>query len=362
MTGPRVTPTWPGARLGPRLTATRPRRRIAPTARSTLAPGGGQPANRDRMKIFRSLDAWRGERPAGRPVATIGIFDGVHRGHQRLLGRVRDAAAARGEPSLVLTFDPHPVRVLAPHKTLPLIMTPADRLLAIERLGLDAALVLPFTRELAALDAETFVRDVFHGALGVSHIVAGPDTRFGHDHGGDLDQLQRLGAALGFTAEAVEPLFVEGERVSSSAIRAAVREGDVARAARLLGRWHRLQGLVVGGHRRGRALGFPTANIAAREELLPRDGVYAGRVWRGDGCHDAVASVGVKPTFGEESRTVEAHLLDFDDELYGETVALDLVAWLRPEERFETVDDLVRQMHADLACGRRALAAAPATP
>lgn len=311
------------------------------------------------MDVFRSLAEWRSARPRGRPVATIGIFDGVHLGHQRLLGRVREVARERGEPALVLTFDPHPVRVLAPHKRLPLIMTPEDRLRAIAALGLDDALVLPFTPELAAHDAESFVREVFHAALGISHLVAGPDTRFGHDHRGELPQLRQLGAALGFTAEAVAALFVGDQRVSSSAIRAAVREGDVARAARLLGRWHRLHGPVVSGNRRGRLLGFPTANIDALEELLPRDGVYAGRVWRGERCHDAVASVGVKPTFGEEALAVEAHVLDFDDDLYGETVALDLVAWLRPQERFDSVDALIRQMHDDVAEARRALAAAP---
>jgi len=318
-----------------------------------------EPRPAEPMKVFRSLSAWQDAPPPGRPVLTIGIFDGVHRGHRRLLERLVAVARALGQPSLVLSFDPHPVRVLAPAKPLPLVMTPADRLRAIEALGVDAALVLPFTRELAAMTAEAFVRDVFHDTLHVSHVVAGPDTRFGHDRGGDLAQLRRLGDELGFGAEAVEPLFVEGVRASSSAIRTAVREGDVAAAARLLGRPFRLHGPVVVGDRRGHTLGFPTANIAVREELLPRDGVYGGRLWHGGRRHDAVVSVGVKPTFGDAPRTVEAHILDFDADLYGETVALDLVAWLRPQERFASVDDLVRQMHADLAAGRRALAEQP---
>ena len=314
------------------------------------------------MKVVRSLDSWRfqarapGEaRAPGRPVATIGVFDGVHRGHQRLLARVVAAARDGGGPAMVLTFDPHPVRVLAPHLELPLITTLEDRLLAFEALGVDVTLVLPFTRALAAMDAEAFVREVFHEALAVRHLVAGPDTRFGHDQGGDLPTLLRLGAELGFTAEAVPPVDFEGERVSSSAIRERVRAGDVAGAARLLGRYHRLHGEVVAGYRRGRDLGFPTANIDVRQQLLPRDGVYAGRVQGGDRTYDAVASVGVKPTFGEESRTVEAHILDFEGDLYGASIALDLVAFLRPEERYRAVEDLVAQMHRDVADARRAL-------
>jgi riboflavin kinase/FMN adenylyltransferase len=315
------------------------------------------------MKVFRSLSAWQDAPPPGRPVLTIGIFDGVHRGHRRLLERLVAVARASAQPSLVLTFDPHPVRVLAPGKPLALLMLPEDRLAAIAALGVDAALVLPFTRELAALTAEAFVREVFHATLDVSHVVAGPDTRFGHDRGGDLAQLRRLGDELGFGAEAVEPLFVGDLRVSSSAIRAAVREGDVAGAAHQLGRPFRLRGPVVAGDRRGRALGFPTANVAAREELLPRDGVYAGHLWRGEGPdarrYEALVSVGVKPTFGPGARAIEAYVLDFDGDLYGETVAVDFLTWLRPQERFDSVATLVRQMHADVAAGRRALAAAP---
>lgn len=308
------------------------------------------------MKVVRNL---RDHDPAAdRPVATIGNFDGIHLGHQRLLARLQTAAQERGTSSMVITFEPHPVKVLAPQRDFPLIQPYAEKLQLMERLGVDTAVVIRFTTGFAATDAETFLREVVADQLRVSHVLVGPDTRFGRDRGGDPEQLRRLGHELGFTQESIPPVREDGRIVSSTAVRALVREGDVGSAGRLLGRFHRLRGVVVRGHRRGRKLGFPTANIQTTDDLLPADGVYVGRMWRDYSSYDSVVNVGVKPTFGDRHRTVEAHVLDFADDLYGEQVTLDLIERVRGERRFRNGKELARQIQDDVEQARRLLRAA----
>ena len=305
------------------------------------------------MEILRNLRKLEpGPTP---PIAAIGNFDGVHLGHQRLLGRLVDAARERSGPSLVITFEPHPVKILAPDQELALIMPYTDKLALFERLGVDQTLVIRFTRTFAAMDSERFIRDVLHRQLRLCHVLVGPDTRFGRDRGGGFAQIARLGAALGFTAETIPPVVIDGITVSSTAVRERIAGGKVEDAARLLGRYHRVAGQVVRGARRGRRLGFPTANLHTANELLPGDGVYAGVAhWRG-GRYEAVVNIGLKPTFGGKQRTVEAHLLDFDGALYGERVRLDFVARIRAEQRFRSVDELSCQIRADIVRGRSLL-------
>ena len=305
------------------------------------------------MEILRNL---RKLRPGPTtPVAAIGNFDGVHLGHQRLLGRLCEAARERGVPSMVITFEPHPVKVLATHRPLPLIMSYADRLALLDRLGVDRTLVIRFTRHFAALTSEDFIREILHGTLRASHALVGPDTRFGRDRGGNFEQILALGEELGFTAERISPVTVDGMNVSSTAIRRLVLEGKVREASRLLGRFHRIPGEVVRGARRGRRIGFPTANLNTPNELVPADGVYAGRLrWRGE-RYEAVINIGVKPTFSDKQRTIEAHLLDFQGNLYGEQVGLSFVDRIRSERRFRNADELTSQIRDDVVRGRQLL-------
>lgn len=308
------------------------------------------------MKTLRDLSSL--PIPGVRPVVTIGNFDGLHVGHQAVLARLIEAARQRDTLALTITFEPHPVKVLRPDVELQLILSYEDKLRTLERLGVDVALVLQFTPELAATPSESFVREVLHEALRAQHVIVGPDSRFGHDRGGDLDQLCRLGSELGFDAEPVAPVHIAGEAVSSTAIRQAVTAGDMERAAGMLGRYHRVRGVVVPGHQRGRTLGFPTANLAPTGELVPADGVYAVRVLHRRERYDAAANVGTKPTFGRHPRLVEAFLFDFDGDLYGESIAVEFVERLRPERRFRNARELAAQVERDLEEARRVLRAA----
>jgi len=281
----------------------------------------------------------------GPSVVTIGVFDGVHRGHQRIVGRATAAAAELGLPVVVVTFDPHP-----------------DELLA--GLGVDAVCVLPFTREFSELGPDEFVHAVLVDRLHAVRVVVGEDFRFGYRARGDVALLAELGEKYDFTAEGVPLLADDGVRISSSEIRERLAAGDVAAAARDLGRPHRVEGVVVRGQRRGRGLGFPTANLETPPyTAIPADGVYAGWLISldpGGGEQErwpAAISVGTNPTFGETERSVEAYALDRDDlDLYGTHVAVDFVARLRGQVRFGSVDELVAQMHRDTGAARALLA------
>jgi riboflavin kinase/FMN adenylyltransferase len=284
-----------------------------------------------------------------RTALAIGNFDGVHRGHQHLLKLVRDAAARLDADAVALTFEPHPTRVLAPAKARP-ILTGLDRkleLLAAE--GLDAAVVLRFDQGFAAQSPEEFVASVI-APLGAHEVFVGEDFRFGRDRGGDGDALAALGAAHGFTARVV-PQIVDDDGVplSSSRVRRCLAEGDLTGAKHLLGRDFDLDGVVVPGQRRGRTLGFPTANLATPCEALPKDGVYAVRVevLGEDGpMLPAVMNLGVRPTVAA-GRSVEAHLLDVHRDLYGRTLRVRFAARIRDERRFEGLDALVAQIRRD---------------
>jgi riboflavin kinase / FMN adenylyltransferase len=293
-------------------------------------------------------------------VATIGVFDGVHRGHQRIIGRAVELARARNLPVVVITFDPHPDQVVRPGPHPPSLTS--DRRLAqlLAALGADALLVLPFTAEFSRLSPDEFVRVVLSERLHAAAVVVGENFRFGYRAAGDVPLLAQLGEKYDFTAEGVPLLEDGGVTISSTFIRERLAAGDVAAAAAVLGRPHRVEGVVARGHMRGRALGFPTANLEVPSHMaIPADGVYAG--WLTsldlDGTETerwpAAISVGTNPTFGGRDRTVEAYALDRDDlDLYGVHAAIDFAVRLRGNERFDTVDALVAQMREDVSQAR----------
>jgi len=302
----------------------------------------------------------------GPSVVTLGNFDGVHKGHQAVLSTVVGKAREHrsdGAHSVAVTFEPHPVAVLHPERAPQIITSPDQRLDLLSATGLDAVLVMEFTREFAQWTPERFVVEVFVKALGASIVVVGEDTRFGVRNSGDVATLRRLGAEHDFEVLALADIG-KGGRWSSSRVRDLVTKGNVAGAAEILGRPHRVSGEVVHGDHRGRELGYPTANLCrASAGLVPADGVYAGRLIRPslpdrDPDHElpAAISIGTNPTFEGTDRRVEAYVLDRTDlELYGETVVFEFVERLRATEKFDTIEALVEQMADDVERSRALL-------
>ena len=298
-------------------------------------------------------------------VLTLGNFDGVHRGHKAVLGALVDAGQRLGLPSVAITFEPHPAHVLNPEKAPELLAPGRIRDELIAGTGVDGLLVLDFTTEFAQQSPEDFVRDVFVRGLDARCVVVGLDTRFGYRNSGDVATLADLGEQFGFEVIALDDVG-DGERFSSTVIRQRLADGNVADAARILGRPHRVLGTVVHGNHRGRGLGYPTANLAADSlGLVPQEGVYAGWLTRVDLDGDApdrtmpaAISVGTNPTFDTtDRRTVEAYVLDRDDlDLYDETVLVEFVEHIRPTLRFESVEELTDAMARDVARCREILA------
>ena len=286
----------------------------------------------------------------------MGNFDGVHRGHQVVI----DAARRPEVPLGVITFEPHPRQVFAPDAPPFRLMNAEARRNRLEKLGVDILYELPFTRDLAALPPETFARAVLVQGLGVSHVVVGADFQFGKGRAGTAEVLCELGAQMGFDVT-IQPI-VGGENgaISSTAIRKALSEGRVGDAAGMLGPRHRIDGAVLHGEKRGRDLGYPTANLAVAGLHLPRLGGYAVRVGvlggPFKGCHDGVASLGVRPMFGVNAPNFEVHLFDFSGDLYGQHVSVALVEYLRPEVKFDGLQALIDQMDADSRQARAILA------
>jgi riboflavin kinase/FMN adenylyltransferase len=293
------------------------------------------------MRVVRGLDAVP-PTPAGRAVA-VGTFDGVHLGHRRVIGSAVVAARSRGLPAAVVTFDPHPLEVLRPDDPPKLLTTTSVKIDRVRELGVDEMVVIPFTIEFSRLEPDRFCRDVLAGTLGARFVSVGENFRFGHGASGDPQLLRACGD---FETAVVPLLEVGGEPVSSSRIRRLVERGDVAAARELLGAPFELEGTVVEGDARGRELGIPTANVVPEPvALVPASGIYAGAA-RG---HAAAISVGVRPTFEPAGELlVEAYLLDFEGDLYGETLRLTFLERLRDEARFESADELARQMRRDV--------------
>jgi riboflavin kinase/FMN adenylyltransferase len=302
----------------------------------------------------------------GGDVVTVGTFDGLHVGHRAIMEIVVQRARARGSRAVVFTFDPHPRKVLQGAAAPGLLTTLAQKLALLEAAGLDRAVIEPFTEEFARLSPERFVRDFLHARLRPAEVYVGYNFRFGHHREGSMQLLTELGPELGFEVTIVREVTVAGETVSSTRIRKLLAAGEVERAERLLGRPYAIRGRVVHGDHRGRALGFPTANLATENEVLPEAGVYAGWVRFLDAGtpaagarHAAVTNLGRRPTFDAGDRLVaEAHLLDFTGDVYGREVELEFAARLRPEIRFPGADALRAQIERDVADARRRLESA----
>lgn len=312
------------------------------------------------MLVVRSAEAC--PRPAGGSVATIGAYDGLHRGHRTVIDLVRRRAAELGAVSAVVTFDRHPAEVVRPESAPCLLVGLDEKLELLEEAGVEVCLVITFDAERAREEPEDFVREVLVDCLRVREVIVGADFHFGHRRRGDTALLERMGAELGFGVRGLDLYAPDGgEPISSTAVRQALRAGDLERVEALLGRPHSVRGTVVRGDQRGRQLGFPTANVALDpRRCLPPEGIYAGWYRRPDGSrHPAAISLGRRPTFydpGEAPVLLEAHLLDFEGDLYGETATVTFTRWIRPEERFSDVDALVARIREDTEAVRRVLA------
>jgi riboflavin kinase/FMN adenylyltransferase len=315
------------------------------------------------MQVLRDVETC--PRPPKGCVVTIGAYDGVHRGHRLVIGEVRELARRRGLETAVVTFDRHPAMVVRP-ESAPRLLTDLDQKLELlAGTGVDYTLVVHFDEARSKEPAEDFVNEVLVGCLNAKAIVVGADFHFGHQRRGNIDLLRSMGANEGFEVESLDLVDLgghpagEGDRVSSTRIRAALAAGDLATANELLGRYHEVRGVVAEGDKRGRELGFPTANVAVADDIcLPADGIYAGWYEGPDGAsRPAAINLGRRPTFYEEggARLLEAHLLDFDGDLYDQPAKVRFVELLRGEERFESVNALVEQMHRDCREARRVL-------
>lgn len=281
-------------------------------------------------------------------VATVGVFDGLHRGHQAIMAQVVARARELSGPATVLTFDPHPRRVLDPERAPRLMLTREQKLALLQRLGIDAAVVLAFDRALAAAPAEEFVRELLGRRLGAREIFVGADFRFGRGRAGDIHVLRRIGGEVGLTAHSVAPVLEDGERISASRIRGLLAEGKVGAAAALLGRPFSLIGTIVHGEGRGGVVLVPTANLAPENEFLPERGVYITATRRPGETLLGLTNVGLRPTFGDQRLIVETFLPGFSGDLYGARVELDFLDRVRDERKFESPQDLRRQIARDI--------------
>jgi riboflavin kinase / FMN adenylyltransferase len=282
------------------------------------------------------------------PVLALGNFDGVHRGHRKILDRVRRVATERAATSVVMTFDPHPPRVVRPDKAPALLMTKAQKLEAIADAGVQGAAIVRFTPELSHWEPETFVRAVLVEWLHVAEVWVGANFLFGHDRAGNFSMLRVLGARYGFKAEKIDPVRYKDFVVSSTRVRRLVSEGRVDEAGALLGHEYFIDGTVMRGDQRGRTLGFPTANLCTENELLPPHGVYATTTRIGQIVHPSVTNVGTRPTVDASGRTVvETHIFNLDRDLYGQSIRVGFVQRLRDERAFESLDLLRAQIDAD---------------
>ncbi|MCG8565322.1 MAG: bifunctional riboflavin kinase/FAD synthetase [Desulfobacterales bacterium] len=291
-------------------------------------------------------------------VVTMGNFDGVHKGHQALISQVKEKAKALSGTSIAITFDPHPLRALG-ISSPPLITRKDQKIELIEASGIDVLICLPFTKELADLSAQAFIKDILVNTIGMKCIVIGPDNTFGKNRSGNIETLKEEGKSLGFetvVASWINDTDTTEQRISSTRIRETVMAGDVARAKKYLGRYYQIRGKVIKGRERGGSqLGFPTANIKLHDELCPKLGVYAVTVETDHGPYKGVANIGFSPTFGDEMFTIEVHILDFDKDLYGSRIRVNMVERLRDETKFSSIEELASQIQEDITKAKEIL-------
>ena len=292
--------------------------------------------------------------PLINPVLTIGNFDGVHKGHLILFDMVKERAKSIDGQSALMTFDPHPIKVMKPGNGPPLITLTRQKLELIEDANIDVIFCIPFTKEFASISASEFVQDILVDRIGVKEIVVGYDYTFGQGRKGDIRLLQEMGEALGFMVHVVEPVHVGDKLVSSTSIRKLVQDGNLSEAKQLLGRDYQILGTVVRGKNRGgRLLGFPTANLELIDELVPKVGVYAVKIVVGDQSFNGVTNIGYNPTFGKGPFSVETHILDFKEDLLGKSIRVKFVKRLRDERPFGSIKDLADQIGRDVLSARK---------
>ena len=293
------------------------------------------------------------ENPLRNPVLTIGNFDGVHKGHLALFDRVKEKAGSIEGQSAVMTFDPHPIKIMKPGNGPRLITPTEQKLRLIGDAGIEIIFCIPFTRQFAGISARNFVQDILVDKIGVREIVVGYDYTFGYGREGNIDFLKEMGNHLDFMVHVVEPIFIDGTLVSSTSIRELVQEGKLPEVKKLLGRDYQICGTVVKGKNRGgRLLGFLTANLELIDELTPKAGVYAVRVFIDDQTYDGLTNMGYNPTFGNNKFSVETHILDFSGDLLGKTIRVNFVERLRDEKAFKTTKDLADQIGQDVSQAR----------
>ncbi|PYJ36365.1 MAG: hypothetical protein DME68_00375 [Verrucomicrobia bacterium] len=304
------------------------------------------------MEVLRSIVDLESLR--GPLFLAIGVFDGVHLGHQAVISTAtRHAGSADGAP-LVVTFDPHPVKVLRPHNAPHLLTATQHKIALIRDLGVEHLLVINFDKKFAATSPEKFVEELLAHSRPLREVCVGHEWSFGKDRRGNLDLLKRLGAQFDFNVVGIPPVLVSGEVVSSTAIRQAVEKGDFPKAAEMLGREYTILGMVTRGDNLGKKIGFPTANLSAHSEQFPPNGVYLAKAWIRGVSYHGVINLGYRPTVssGKSERVLEIHLLDFNRDIYGEDVEVQFVSYLRPEKKFDNVDALARQIALDVQQAR----------
>lgn len=307
---------------------------------------------------MRVIKGWKGlmARDRGAAIA-LGNFDGVHRGHQQVIALAAKAAHEAGAPLGVISFDPHPRQIFAPNAPAFRLMRPGQQARALEALGVDLFYVLPFDQEMASLTDRDFAEQVLHQGLGVRHVAVGFDISFGKGRTGSPATMKTYGQEFGFGVSVADAVADDsGEKYSSTGVRDALRDGQPEAAAAILGRPFAIEGVVQRGRQLGRELGFPTANVQVDDYVQPRFGVYATRTRLPDGREvPGVANIGVNPTVGEVAPVLEVWLFDFDEDIYDQTIETDLITFLRPEQKFSSLEVMVEQIHRDAAQARQIL-------
>lgn len=299
------------------------------------------------MQIFYSIKDLKKNKNT---VLTLGTFDGIHPGHLKIIGRLVSCSKEKGCRNVVITFYPHPRTILGNDNSVKMLTTQEEKIELLEKLGVENLLIINFTKEFASLSAEDFIYDYLINGIGLTEIVLGHDHHFGKGRRGNAELLQKIADKEGFIVTKAEAFMIDGEAVSSTKIRNALAEGDIIRANRLLGRNYEFSGIVVGGDKRGRELGFPTANIklSSQEKLLPASGVYAVKVMVENERHTGLLSIGKRPTFYNQGELVsEVYIYDFNREIYGAKVTTELVERLRGEVKFNSAEELINQMNTD---------------
>ena len=297
------------------------------------------------MKIFHGTENANISRPT---VLTLGVFDGLHLGHQRIMRNVVERAKAADAVATAITFDPHPRAVLHPESAPPLLQTLDQRLANFEVLGIEQAIVIPFSREFAAQPAEDFLTDIVRDRLHAKEVYLGKGFAFGKDRGGNIELLREMSGKLGFVADEVDEVQIRGVRVSSSKIREMLVDGHVNLARRMLGRPYGVEGVIIRGNRRGHTIGFPTANLKPHNRVIPRYGVYATAALIDGTWRKSITNIGVRPTFEETSEpSIESFIFDFDGDLYGDVLRVRFLHRIRDERKFNGIDELKAQIEKD---------------